>query len=404
MQRTPENADAQAYLGILMLQEGRIDDALSKLLSAEKNQTTLPDAYAAISQIYKMGNNIPKADRYIRIFRTKSQVDDPQDLFVSNKPIEDIERDSLSLLNKISNPMPDSLRRDNSPTKDTSIAETTSIKKSDTTVADVPKTNILNTFLQGPVFYGTAIALLFLLTLASSYLRWRKKKLSKAFEKNIADRKAANAKPVQSQKQKIVSKKSSNQDTTKQNLAKQKMASKLYQSNSVKENQALQATKADIDPDEQNKFAPKPKAQVQSQKISTTRTASAMNFDEKLAVIAAKLAERRQEEQDDIYYSEVSASRSETREKPQKRVSLPPKVELALHLQQEQQKIKTRNIDTFSDKEIPMNGDELTEVARRLGVEKNSLETKANLSRLSTDEKSLSKLKEKFSNSEKKIK
>lgn len=80
--------------------------------------------------------------------------------------------------------------------------------------------------------------------------------------------------------------------------------------------------------------------------------------------------------------------------------SLPPnvnaKLQLAMHLADEQKKIKSLNIESLKSSPIPSDKKKLTEISKKLGIEKGGLETKAALEKLIKDKDKLKKLSDKF--------
>lgn len=72
------------------------------------------------------------------------------------------------------------------------------------------------------------------------------------------------------------------------------------------------------------------------------------------------------------------------------------KLELAMHLADEQRKIKAQNIDALKTYLIPNDKKKLAEVSKKLGIEKGGLETKAALEKILKDKDKLKKLNDKF--------
>jgi len=70
--------------------------------------------------------------------------------------------------------------------------------------------------------------------------------------------------------------------------------------------------------------------------------------------------------------------------------------ELAMHLADEMQKIKQKNLQSISEKDIPKDSEKAKDIAKELGIETSTLETKSNLAKLKGDSKLMSKLSQKF--------
>ncbi|MCX6146183.1 MAG: hypothetical protein NTW25_02900, partial [Candidatus Kapabacteria bacterium] len=71
------------------------------------------------------------------------------------------------------------------------------------------------------------------------------------------------------------------------------------------------------------------------------------------------------------------------------------KVSFAMHLADKQNEIKKQDIDSLSNLELK-NDDDLNEISQKLGIEKESIETKRNLENLEEDNELINLLSEKF--------
>lgn len=72
------------------------------------------------------------------------------------------------------------------------------------------------------------------------------------------------------------------------------------------------------------------------------------------------------------------------------------KLQLAMHLADEQRKIKTQNLENLKTSTIPSDKKKLSEVSKKLGIEKGGLETKLALEKILKDKDKLRKLSDKF--------
>jgi uncharacterized protein with PQ loop repeat len=72
------------------------------------------------------------------------------------------------------------------------------------------------------------------------------------------------------------------------------------------------------------------------------------------------------------------------------------KLQLAMHLADEQRKIKTQNLENLKLSTIPSDKKKLSEVSKKLGIEKGGLETKVALEKILKDKDKLRKLSDKF--------
>ena len=76
--------------------------------------------------------------------------------------------------------------------------------------------------------------------------------------------------------------------------------------------------------------------------------------------------------------------------------SLPAKVELALHLQQEQNKLKRKSLENIDEKMLLANPKKLTETAKKLGIDIGMLETKQSIEKIKQSKDQLDELGKKF--------
>ncbi len=72
------------------------------------------------------------------------------------------------------------------------------------------------------------------------------------------------------------------------------------------------------------------------------------------------------------------------------------KLQLAMHLAEEQRKIKNQNLENLKESSIPTDKRKLSEVSKKLGIEKGGLETKVALEKILKDKDNLKKLSDKF--------
>jgi hypothetical protein len=121
---------------------------------------------------------------------------------------------------------------------------------------------------------------------------------------------------------------------------------------------------------------------IEKQRSSIPIEEKTINFEDKLERIAREL----------MAANKAGKEAEESGEAP-----VTPSVKLAMHLQDEQKKIKKEQFDKIQEFDIPTNVDELSEIAKKMGVEKGSLEAKRDISQLENNEEKLSKLADKFS-------
>jgi cytoskeletal protein RodZ len=72
------------------------------------------------------------------------------------------------------------------------------------------------------------------------------------------------------------------------------------------------------------------------------------------------------------------------------------KLQLSIHLAEEQRKIKSQNIENLKNTTIPTDKKKLSEISKKLGIEKGVLETKAAMEKILKDKDKMKKLNDKF--------
>ncbi len=371
------NSTSAGFLGFIYLKEGRIDEALDNLLIAEKFNANIPDFYAALSQIYSIKNNKQLAEKYRKDFSQKSGLAIFTTMNVPSAPeTKNEKKQSISFLDKMNDPefidssqiaQLDSIkinRGSDSANKPTNKKQDTITRK---ILGDVEKNppTAMPSWLSKTAFYVAFASLLFIIMLFSIYLRWRKAQLKK----------------IQKETTRKFSEKLKNAQTSMSGSAH---AAKIYQ-------------KTEKVADGSNISEPnlkKPTKQMIANKQAQEDKAEKVQDLQKMAleIIANKANEFENVKPDNsLNIDDTSSNIQHQTEK-----SSNPRLELAMHLHDEQMKLKTKNIESIKNNEIPTDQKKLSEVAKKLGIEKSSLETKRKISDLESDKKSLSRLAEKF--------
>jgi len=336
---------AAFHLGLLYLQQGKINSALHNLRFAELYGVDIPDLYAAISQIYSIKDNLDSASKYAKLFQSKTGFS-----YLPKIPIANIiETDTICLepvshLNLVPKVVQDSITR-----KDTSELA----KKFEAILKDTIKKEdeIPAIYRQILTYIGGVVAGLILLVVYL-YLRWRQKKQKEVLLKTS-----------QSKNKKT----STKTDPKKQNdQAAKLMAARAYS----------KMPKSSVDEPKQEK--------------NLAKTES-IKFEEKQKAIENIIEEIRSEQAEKEANTEPTEN--EPINKPKKTVSA--KFEIAMNLVEEQRKIKQKNIEKLG-KEFIIETSRLNEIARSLGIEKGSLETRKAIENIEKDPEKMQKLLEKF--------
>ncbi len=359
------NSEAAAYLGLLLLKMGKLNSARENLLFAEKAKIDLPDIYAALSQIYSMKNDKVWTDHYNEKFKQLTGLP----TFTPIEIAQLIEKDSLfsepiEHLKELSMKLADTVKQD-SVTEKSELNNKFKNIIGDSTKVDNQNAN--NGILPWWFNYVIGFVVTILILVLYFYLKWRNQRiemLNTIKQENMkANMQAANpntAKPKANRfaeaykKQELFAKKNPVQP------AKQQVQQKPNSTNDEVEFERDVKTKPKIDN--------KTRKEVE-------------NF---LSTVKEKFPTK-----------PLSEKIKQDLEK--KTAPVTARVELSMHLAEEQQRIRSKSLATLDEKDIPKDDNSLTKVAKQLGVEKSSLETRKNLEKIKSDSSSIKKLAEKFS-------
>lgn len=334
------------YLGLIFLQEGKINSALHYLRYAELNGVDIPDLYAAISQIYSLKNQADSSNKYASLFQEKTNFKFTPKIQIANI----VESDTL-FLEQIShlNLYP-KLDLDTSQTRtDTSeLARKFQSVLNDT----VRKEDEIPAIYKQILSYVGGIVLGLILLVIYLYLRWRQKQIQERA-------KSSNEKSIKKEPKPKSPKK------TPQSAAKL-MAARAYSKHQESSQNA--------------------------QNIQTQKHTETIKFEEKQKAIENIIEEIRSNQQEN---KETDNQQEAVHENPQPRKPVSAKFEMAMNLIEEQRKIKQRNIEQLG-KSIEIETSRLTEIARSLGIEKGSLETRKAIENIQNDPEKLKSFLDKF--------
>ncbi len=347
-----ENPNASALLGVILLREGKVEQAHRALMTAVDNKTNIADAYSALSQIYNMKADAQKSVYYKATFTKMTGLANYQQLEMGSLKLDSLSAsDSLSFLNNWAQTGDNQTIDSNN--SDTNVQDT---NKSKVAVAP-PETNegILPQWLSPTVFYIIFGTLLILLMLISSFFKWRKRQIEIInSQANTQQKKSKFSKDLkQAEKQLSVPTKAAN--TYKQNENRTDSNMDRYKPQSNGPEKDLKVEKKEED----NKVRDLARHILESKSFKT--------------------------EKEELERSGKKSGYSKS-----------PKLELALHMHQEQMKQKNKNISQLKNNEIPADENQLDDIAKKLGIEKASLSTKKNLSNLEEDKDKLDGLASKF--------
>jgi hypothetical protein len=342
--------DVGVYLGIVYLKAGDLNKAMESFITARSSGTKLPDVYAGLAQIYSMKGDNDKAKHYRELFKKETgQAYFPYLDIADSLKLEIPKDEQFSLLSE----------SDLSENKDTAVPDQKSIikdslnkeAKTDTT-ATKPTTELSE---PSWLTYILIAAALLLFVVLSSYIKWRKQQLK-------------NAKPKKNDE--------FNQDLekVKKTLAPTSHAAKKYQ-----ENDQISKDKKPATP-KQKQAAPKENPDA----------------GKELEKLAKKLKQEQEKNERDKLDENIIEKNTVEKQNKSK---INAKLELAMHLQKEQQKLKKKNIETLKESVKPSDIDKMSDIAKKLGIEKGMVEADKQLKKLTTDKDTISKLADKFKKS-----
>ncbi len=377
------SADAMVYSGILSLKKGNLDYAAQLLNRAIELKTTLPDAFAALAQIARIQNKPDKAKRFQDEFAQKTGVRSIIDIPVEYQPPTDsTSAEPLSLAQQLGQTISDDSAEKISSINDT--VKTTSKAVKDTTrfasifqpasSASITSSTVQASMLDGWMKTSVMAAIGFAVTasfyLAWLYFRWRKNKLASLIA-------ATPAQKLDESFGKALNGQFSDEPAwVAEAVAAPRQVAALYKQGSI---------------------------------INMEINAEYERQQEQELLIAEKPEEVIEPL---AWENELSEQRIEWNEPPRGEMNVeilepvapllggyfpPGEVELALHLQQEQQRHKSTALHSIGTNDIPYLAHELSKIAKKFGVEKNSLEVKRTLASLEQDSGAMKDLLAKFS-------
>lgn len=347
--------DASAHLGIFKLRKGNLSEAAELLKSAAINRTGIHDVFGGISQLLNLNNQAEKAQLFAERFKKRTGLDFLPEIALN--AIDDTIAGFSLGINYFDEVL--AIRDTVNTLSDTISKQFPNLFARDSLSVDNKnenKSEFLPDWLFLSVLALIILAIVFAFIFGLRYLKWRqmqleilKNKTRKSFSKEFDDAIKSRSQP------------------------NSEKGAELY-------NQSGRIVDKTISDDEKgNSETIIPIAD------DSIRTETASDTEEKLFAILSKVNEIKKEKEINDEIPEQS---------PKKGYS--PKLELAMHLQQEQQKLKQKNISGLQTKSIPTDVKRLNEFAKNLGIEKGSLEIKKALDDISKNKNSMEDLAKKF--------
>ena len=399
--------DAAAFLGFIYLSEGKINSALKSFRFAEINNTTVNDVFAALSQIYKTKNDNEKSERYAKIFRQKTNEKQvPTIEFPTVVEQNDNVSEKLlhidSVLNANENFSENLIDEDDENSENDSTQINLDANKSESQSIWSAENYLLTK-------YAVGIGIALILGIVYLYLKWRNKQLlilqAKQAEENKKTKKQTNpttvgtgsARPAKGQTNPAPTKKSENFG----DLVENKMAEmKFAKNNSTVKTSTVNNSKVGNSKETVNKKRITDEVDIKKNADSLLSLIDSMKASDVIksnTVLKSELTSANLKAGASAYKTFSQQTVNENFSHSNK--NIPKKhsanIELANRLANEQKKIKEEKLSGLGNT-LEIETSKLLDVAQKLGIEKNTIETKQNLENLVSKEEEFAKLSEKF--------
>lgn len=351
-----DHPNAAALLAIMLLKEGRTSTAYKLLRYADDGGSNIPDLNACLSQIYSDRGDKTKAEIFAKKFAELTKKESfPLIMIPDEYRIDSLVETELANIISIKQ---DSIyaSNDDSTTNNATNTQFPNIfSKDSTNEAKDYGLKIFPDFSPLTTVFLIIIFVSFAVFLAISYFRWRKKQIEKIQRK-----------VVKQNREKVI-------ETIETLTEKNKKEKETYKEALVKKDEALKK--------EREKRKKTEVLALESEIELLKKEKTKPSLADRVEDIANKIIEEKRRESGD---NKIDTP------------SLPAKVELALHLQQEQNKLKRKNLENIDDKLLNANPKKLAETAKKLGIDVGMLETKQAIENIIKNKDSLDEFSKKF--------
>ncbi len=382
------NINSKALLGILKLQNSDLDSALILMKEAEKGNSDIYDIYAALSQIYELNGDQKNATKYKNLFSKKTSLDDFPRLVVDYEPEDNADgEEPVSFLQSIAEEDEKTVAANEKVAAKDTLSESRQFENlfnNDTTQAKKQAgDSAAYSFLDGGIDTLFIYILSFILVLAVIiiylFIRWRKKQMllaSKEDRQEFKKRLAEAREEVRLRQQYAESKAG-------------KAGVLIDKTDEPDEGTLIKDTEQEkyVKAAKRSKIQSKGKTKTDEIKTDETKTdepAADENGGEDAKISKTESIE------------EVDLTGATNKSRGNKSASS-ARIEMALNLAEEQRKVKTKKLESLQQQSIFVDAGKLSDVSRKLGIEKGGLEIKLQVEKMQSDKKSLSKLADKFS-------
>jgi hypothetical protein len=333
------NTNALAFAGIISLKLGQVNSAKNFLKLAIAKNTDIYDAHAALYHAYMISDSVAEAELHLKQFKNLSGVATIGifDIDLSIPLDTALFAFSESVVAGIN--LSEITSLDSALISDTISDTTAPLDNLSTELSDTPF--LTKYFLETLIFIAFAI----LVMLMFFYFRWRT-----AQQEIISRQKGARF--------------SGDLKEAKVNL-KPKQVTDIYS---------------------------------ESEKLTKPVAPPQVSPEEEAKKVMVKDIEQILKESDQKAEKQSKSKANVQIKKVVEKTAANPKVELAMHLIEEQRKIKTSQIDSLKIEDLPDESGKLNDIAKKFGIEKGGLETKQAIERLLKDEKYFERISKKFQN------
>ncbi|HRP01820.1 MAG TPA: hypothetical protein PLE30_04140 [Candidatus Kapabacteria bacterium] len=343
-ENTPEVA---TILGIELIKDSLVKSAQKVLEYAESiGDTTIPDIFAAMSDIYNYLGNSTKRDLYKNKF-LKFYPDPNFPYFLSsinnNRDLSIIQK--LLFIDTLS-------KRATIIPIDTSQTDSNHLKTPKSLIASKSES-------KSPIIeYALYILFAILLLVAFFYMKWRNNKIQEIIE----------TKKIKIPEKKNVQKSQEVEDKKPQPSNLAKIYTKQESNNKQKSSSSEKSIELEAE-------------QIKQQEAKTKT----------LLDIVKKVQDEKNDKPKTIE-EEV-----EVKNEPS-HISMPAKIEMAMNIAKEQKKFKEQSLEEFNSISLPTDVEKLNEISKKLGIEKSGIELRKHMESIMDNNKEIEKLKDKFTN------
>ena len=370
--------NANAILGLMYMEENKSDSAFLLINNAVKLKSNIPDVFVAYGQFYEFFNDSIKAleyyDKFIEI-TGKSNF---------QKYIIDLDSNHYKFLNN------DKVDIDSSDiTSIISESLKAPITFQDSLAAEESFSLSNNLWV-----YIIATGIIIFLVIIFMYLKWRQSQIRLSTSDQIEMSKTRFDEEV-----KMARERSEREIKTREKIREEENKSSKKLKSKNKTNSVLEKTYSKSKSDKNKKIEKlkdKP-LNFKQKKVTPQQNVKEEDQTNQLEEFLETFIPLKKAEEDEItkasneiieetnFDDDIDNSNSPKR----------PNVDLAIHLAEEKQKIKKKNIQSLSENKLDTN-DSIEDIAKKMKVEKGTIETKSTLDKYSTDKQSLEKLNSKF--------